>query len=290
MNTLLASLTSWILQVWLPGSLAILVVLALGPAVRRLLGARAAHLLWLLVILRFLVPNLPVLPWSYRPAPAAVWIAPEPETVKFTATASVTANPGSETPPATAPIPWLKILWAAGVVLLLGANLAQAWRARRLVRGAADIRGQSGIRHALRSLPAVPSSLRICETDQLRSPALCGVFHPVIFLPVGWAETLTPQELRCVLAHEIGHLRRGDILWRWAFLLVRALHWFNPLVWLAFYRMRVDRELACDALALSYAREDENQPYGRTISSCWRALAVRRGRQVWRELWKTKTK
>ena len=46
---------------------------------------------------------------------------------------------------------------------------------------------------------------------------------------------------------------------------LQVLHWFNPLVWLAFHRMRVDRELACDALALSYAKEEENQPYGRTI-------------------------
>src|SRR5262249_25150462 len=42
-------------------------------------------------------------------------------------------------------------------------------------------------------------------------------------------------------------------------------HWFNPLVWLACYRMRVDRELACDALALQYSRDEESQQYGRTI-------------------------
>ena len=275
MNTPLASLTSWILQVWLPGSLAILVVLALGPAVRRLLGARAAHLLWLLVILRFLVPNLPVLPWSYRPAPASVWIAPEPGTVKFTATASVTANPDSGATRATAPIPWLEILWAAGVVVLLGTNLAQAWRARRLVRGAADIRGRSGIRHALRRLPAVPSSLRICETNQLRSPALCGVFRPVIFLPVGWVETLTPQELRCVLAHEIGHLRRGDILWRWAFLFVRALHWFNPLVWLAERTARLDQELACDEWVMQNARPSSLEEYGEVLLKAAQVSAPR---------------
>ncbi len=46
---------------------------------------------------------------------------------------------------------------------------------------------------------------------------------------------------------------------------LQIVHWFNPLVWVAFHRMRVDRELACDALALSYAQESENQPYGRTI-------------------------
>jgi hypothetical protein len=46
---------------------------------------------------------------------------------------------------------------------------------------------------------------------------------------------------------------------------LQVLHWFNPLIWVAFARMRVDRELACDALALSYAEDQDNQPYGRTI-------------------------
>ena len=65
--------------------------------------------------------------------------------------------------------------------------------------------------------------------------------------------------------HELSHIKRRDILTGWLMTALQILHWFNPLVWLAFHRMRVDRELACDALALSYAKEEENQPYGRTI-------------------------
>ena len=65
--------------------------------------------------------------------------------------------------------------------------------------------------------------------------------------------------------HELSHIKRQDILTGWLMTALQILHWFNPLVWLAFHRMRVDRELACDALALSYAKEEENQPYGRTI-------------------------
>lgn len=273
MSILLASLTSSILHGWLPGSFAILVVLALGPAVRRLLGARAAHLLWLLVILRFLVPNLPTLPWPHLPTPAVAWVAPE--STKFTATARVLTEPGFAAMPAQASLPWLEMGWAAGAVFFLGVNFAQAWRARRLVRGAADIRGRAGIRHALRSLPAAPSSVRICETDRLRSPALCGIFRPVIFLPVGWAETLSPPELRCVLAHEIGHLRRGDILWRWAFLFVRALHWFNPLVWIAERAARFDQELACDEWVMQNARPSSLEEYGEVLLKAAQASAPR---------------
>ena len=63
----------------------------------------------------------------------------------------------------------------------------------------------------------------------------------------------------------MSHIKRRDILTGWLMTALQILHWFNPLVWLAFHRMRVDRELACDALALSYASAEESQPYGRTI-------------------------
>jgi len=65
--------------------------------------------------------------------------------------------------------------------------------------------------------------------------------------------------------HELGHIKRRDIQVGWLMTALQIIHWFNPLVWLACHRMRVDRELACDALALRYAPEEENQRYGRTI-------------------------
>ena len=68
-----------------------------------------------------------------------------------------------------------------------------------------------------------------------------------------------------VIVHELAHLKRHDIALGYVIAGLHILHWFNPLVWLAFHRMRVDRELACDALALSYAQEEESRPYGRTI-------------------------
>src|SRR5207248_3646996 len=71
--------------------------------------------------------------------------------------------------------------------------------------------------------------------------------------------------LRYVFLHELAHIKRHDILAGWLMAVLQIAHWFNPLVWLASYRMRADRELACDALALSYARENENQRYGDTI-------------------------
>jgi beta-lactamase regulating signal transducer with metallopeptidase domain len=75
----------------------------------------------------------------------------------------------------------------------------------------------------------------------------------------------TREELRHVFLHELAHIKRHDILTGWMALGLQIVYWFNPLVWLAFYRLRADRELACDALALSHARTGEKQGYGLTI-------------------------
>jgi biopolymer transport protein ExbD len=58
-------------------------------------------------------------------------------------------------------------------------------------------------------------------------------------------------QLRSVLLHELGHLRRGDVAVQWVIQIVCALHWFNPLVWFAAWRLHVERERACDDLVLA---------------------------------------
>jgi hypothetical protein len=71
--------------------------------------------------------------------------------------------------------------------------------------------------------------------------------------------------LRHVFLHELAHLRRHDIALNWLTVLIQALQWFNPLVWLAFERARDDMELACDELVLERLDEHESTDYGDTI-------------------------
>jgi hypothetical protein len=105
----------------------------------------------------------------------------------------------------------------------------------------------------------------LIETEAIESPTLFGFVRPRLLLPAGLASSFTPQELRHVFLHELAHIKRHDVLAGWVMLGLQTLHWFNPLVWLAFHRLRADRELACDELALSYARPGENESYGLTI-------------------------
>lgn len=103
------------------------------------------------------------------------------------------------------------------------------------------------------------------ETTAVQTPALRGLLRPRLLLPPGLAATFTREELRHVFLHELAHLRRRDAAANWAITLLRIAHWFNPLVWWGFNRMRADRELACDTLALSIAGTTENRAYGQII-------------------------
>ncbi len=130
-----------------------------------------------------------------------------------------------------------------------------------------------GLFEECRQVAGVRPSLAVVETPEVDSPALFGCFRVKLLLPPRMAATFSPAELRHVFLHELSHVRRGDVPVNWLMTVVQIAHWFNPVIWFAFSRMRADRELACDALALSLVKEEENQPYGQTIIKLLESLA-----------------
>jgi len=111
----------------------------------------------------------------------------------------------------------------------------------------------------------VQTLVAVVPSDQIRSPALFGFIRPRLLLPREMLEKAGYEEMRYVFLHELAHLKRRDIYVGWLTSFLQVLHWFNPLVWFAFYRMRSDRELACDALVLARTQKEESQEYGRAI-------------------------
>jgi hypothetical protein len=105
----------------------------------------------------------------------------------------------------------------------------------------------------------------LVETDAVDSPALFGLLRPKLLLPTGLIRRLNESELRHVFLHELAHLRRHDVLLNWLAALLQILHWFNPMIWFGFARMRADREFACDALALTRSAGIDRAAYGTTI-------------------------
>lgn len=116
-----------------------------------------------------------------------------------------------------------------------------------------------------RRVMGVRPSVTLLEAPELDSPALFGCFRLKLLFPEEMIEAFSPAELRHVFLHELAHVRRGDAAVNWLATILQTLHWFNPVLWFAFHRMREDREVACDELALAHAQEAESKPYGRTV-------------------------
>lgn len=111
----------------------------------------------------------------------------------------------------------------------------------------------------------VSVSVSIIKTSGIGIPAVFGVTRPWLLMPEKILASLDQKKLKYVILHELAHLKRKDILLNWFFYLLEIIYWFNPFVWLAFHRMRADRELACDETVLARLDRNGARMYGHTI-------------------------
>ena len=121
----------------------------------------------------------------------------------------------------------------------------------------------------------VRQRVTVIETEEVESPAVYGLWRKRLLLPEGLREELTPGEVRHVLQHELAHLKRRDPELNCLVAALQMLHWFNPVLWFAFARMRADRELATDELALAHTQQRERDAYGETILKVLEGLTQR---------------
>jgi hypothetical protein len=96
-------------------------------------------------------------------------------------------------------------------------------------------------------IPALEATkVEVRSSAGLLEPGVFGLFRPILLLPEGFVERLTPSQVEAVLAHELCHVRRHDNLFASIHMLVEAMFWFHPLVWWIGARLVEERERACD--------------------------------------------
>lgn len=258
----------WLLKnSWQAGLLAGIVLL-LRAVLRGRLTPTWRHRLWLLVILRLLLPDLPASRFSVNEAVPFPITAPqlsEPPAIAPAIPLTTTAASTAAAKPRWTWTQWAALVWAIGAAGFAGAAAFSYLRFRRSLRGARVV--ENGDLLALAHEAAEEMGRRrlpvILETSRVTTPALFGLLRPRLLLPEQM--TASREELRLIFLHEFAHLRRFDVALNTVATLLQIAHWFNPLLWLAFRAMRHDRELATDALALSHSTPADRRLYGETL-------------------------
>ncbi|MEW6755949.1 MAG: M56 family metallopeptidase [Candidatus Latescibacterota bacterium] len=164
---------------------------------------------------------------------------------------------------APAAAPWATVLvglYLAGVALGLARLGVGLWRAGQLRRGGRPMDPEWV--EAWRRRLGVHGPVAVAESDRVGAPSLIGWRRPTVLVPRGHLEEDDPY-LDGVMAHELAHIRRGDLLWNLLGQLALCLYWFHPLVHLVRRWWRHDSERACDDWA-AYLLGDR-RGYGRTL-------------------------
>ncbi len=148
--------------------------------------------------------------------------------------------------------PWIVLGWIAGVGLL-AVRAAGGWvvanrLARRDTRPAPPA-WETRARELARRL-AIRKPVALLESLRIEVPSAIGILRPVVLLPAGIATGMTPDQLDALLAHELAHVRRRDFLVNLLQVAAETLLFYHPAVWWVSHRIRIERENACDDLAV----------------------------------------
>ena len=272
-------------EILLTSSVLILALLALRQLFRRTVSRRMQYALWLLVLVRLLVPvNVGTLAHNVLSAAAPVQTVVEerldtPVLYVQDGTERRPAQllPGKESqgdpqsPPSdaaqSAPADEYSIVTPTYRTVTLSEALTYVWYAGMAGVGAwflfTNLRFARALRKARTPYRVEGCRYPVYLVSALPSPCLFGVLRPAVYLNEKALQS--PDALRFVLAHEQTHARHLDPLWSLLRGVCLTIYWFDPLVWLAAVLSREDCELACDEGTLRALGADERAAYGKTL-------------------------
>lgn len=140
-------------------------------------------------------------------------------------------------------VPYISLLWLSGTFAMAGYGAVSTLRLKRRLTGAIHLKDN------------------IYLTDYIDTPFTMGVLSPKIYLPHGLSQKETPF----ILLHEQTHIRRGDAAIKLLAFFALSVHWFNPLVWIAFFASEKDMEMSCDEAVMKKMSKDIRADYSNSL-------------------------
>lgn len=263
---MLALFTS-ILLTSLVGTLLATVLTILKPVTRKVFSAGWHYYMWLCVLI------VMVMPVRFHLPERVLQGTPQQEVSITQPQSGITQNPvisveytepeiKSHVPVRTAPvisadiILMLSYIWLAGAIIFFLIKLVSyGIFIKKLHKYSVPIACPELLAYTSRKV-----SVRI--SDKICSPLMTGVIKPVLLLPNA---ELSKGQLGYILAHEVTHLTRNDILYKWFLSIVKCLHWFNPAIYFIAGQVSIDCEISCDMAVTGQMNEKQKKEYIETI-------------------------
>jgi len=260
----------WLLAASARASLLTAAVLIIQFLLQYRVPARWRYAMWIPVFVVLLAPSFPESHWSVHSiirslqAPLAAPVTIEPPRVLGVNALVVADFRWAVFSSLQQMIPLAWLIGSAGIALFhFGAFVQTLRRFKRSQVPASDALLNEVA--ALARDVGLRRSPRVCMAREIRTPAVTGLLHPMLLLPVNIQETLSVREMQFVLKHELTHIKRGDLPLNALLCVLLSLHWFNPVLWFAFFKARLDRESACDDEVLQHEPQPRRVAYGHTL-------------------------
>lgn len=272
----------------LMGTIPALGILLLKSILKDRLSARLQYYIWLLLIIRLVLPFTFESPVSLFPYQPEKDMAVTGQTHTNTETVSPVYSTSTENGVISSASPVSRgnnnqptniighisfsmesfaYLWLAGVLLIWGyIILVNTIFLLKLKKYKSCT--QTEIIHTLaycKTKLHIKNKVSIVYSKHIQSPMVWGIFHPRILLPERLLQTLTQEELSFILLHEIAHIKRKDLSLNLIGMIIQGIYWFNPVIWYSMYKMKQDCEISCDASVLRVLTEEDYKKYGLTI-------------------------
>lgn len=283
---ILVSFADWLLKTSLKASILIALILIIQLLVRRKISAQWHYGIWFLLIVRLILPFDIESRFSlFNLVPAKNIHSLQMDNLQEGFSVDHASSMNFDIPPKSAqftPVSiaeqpnfnfstreLLTMIWLSGAVILFLFTFISNFKLWRKI-----------CIHSFTTNPVLLQMLEQCkkqmnitgpiklvEMEGIRIPVLFGIAKPKILLPINFSEQMTANQMEHIFLHELAHYKRNDVLISCLTTILQIIHWFNPVIWFAFYRMRIDRELACDEVTLSRIGAAQTQSYGQTIIS-----------------------
>ncbi|KKZ90877.1 hypothetical protein B4147_0240 [Bacillus wiedmannii] len=297
-NVYVSRFFNWVVETSIMASILVGLILCVKTLIRNKLTPRWHYMLWMILIVRLLLPWAPESSYSiysifsysndttvlFRQDQIAVSPANEliqgkndvddiervhtPDSIRLTEENKNQMYSKKQKNNETISLYTIILyIWLTGIIILGFASFIMNRRLLFYIKKQPVITDKRIIKifENCKKSMSVHQDISLLLAEKVSSPTVFGMIRPKVLLSSLHMKNLDEQQLRHIFYHELAHIKRRDIGVNWLLYSLLILNWFNPILWYAYSCMREDQELACDAFALTFMDSGEQIAYGHTI-------------------------